>query len=199
VAAKELQRTAETLGGQGSGIAEDASLIREEVGRCRRILDQMADPSGTTLGEAFQPLPWADLQAELTDGLSAEDHSRLLFLWPASACGPMPKRGLVRALRAVVANALEATPRPGPVQILAHEVEGTWLLEVKDHGTGMPPEVLARVGEPFFSTKPTGSGMGLGLFLARTFAEQLGGEMKVDSRLGEGTSVQLILPRLTHG
>jgi two-component system sensor histidine kinase RegB len=110
----------------------------------------------------------------------------------------MPKRGLVRALRAVVANALEATPRPGPVHVLGQEGQGTWRLEVQDHGTGMPPEVLARVGEPFFSTKPTGSGMGLGLFLARTFAEQLGGEMKVDSRLGEGTSVLLLLPQVTH-
>jgi two-component system sensor histidine kinase RegB len=198
VAARELQRTAESLGGQGSDIVQDAALIREEVGRCRRILDQMADPSGTTLGEAFQSLAWADLQADLSEGLTVEDRSRLVFQWPASACGPVPRRGLVRALRAVVANALEATPRPGPVKVIAREDQGTWHLEIEDQGTGMAPEVLARVGEPFFSTKPTGSGMGLGLFLARTFAEQLGGELRVDSHLGEGTSVQLILPRGVH-
>jgi two-component system, sensor histidine kinase RegB len=198
VAAKELQRTAETLGGQGSDIAQDAALIREEVGRCRRILDQMADPSGTTLGEAFQALVWADLEADLTEGLPPEDRARLVFQWPPSACGPMPRRGLVRALRAVVSNALEATPRPGPVTILARKAQGAWHLEVEDHGTGMAPEVLARVGEPFFSTKPTGSGMGLGLFLARTFAEQLGGELRVDSRLGQGTRVELSWPRAAH-
>ena len=198
VAARELQRSAEALGGQGSDIAQDAALIRGEVGRCRRILDQMAEPSGTTLGEAFQALIWADLERELSEGLSAEDRTRLVFQWPASACGPMPKRGLVRALRAVVSNALEATPRPGPVTILAREDQGAWHLEVEDHGSGMAPEVLARVGEPFFSTKPTGSGMGLGLFLARTFTEQLGGELRVESHLGQGTKVELSWPRAAH-
>ena len=199
VAAKELQRTAEALGGQGSDMAQDAALIREEVGRCRRILDQMAEPSGTTLGEAFQTLAWPELEAELTEGLSAVDRSRLIFQWPATACGPMPRRGLVRALRAVLANALEATPRPGSVTILAREAEGTWHLEVEDRGTGMTPEVLARAGEPFFSTKPTGSGMGLGLFLARTFAEQLGGELRVASAPGQGTKVQVSWPQVALG
>jgi len=199
VAARELQRSAEALGGQGSDIAQDAALIREEVGRCRRILDQMAEPSGSTLGEAFQGLLWSDLEADLTEGLAPEDHARLVFQWPATACGPMPRRGLVRALRAVLANALEATPRPGSVQVVAREDQGTWNLEVEDHGSGMAPEVLARVGEPFFSTKPTGSGMGLGLFLARTFAEQLGGELRVASQPGQGTRVQLSWPQVAHG
>ena len=199
VAAKELQRTAEAQGGKGSDIAQDAALIREEVGRCRRILDQMADPSGTTLGEAFQSLAWADLEAELAEGLAPEDRSRLVFQWPAMDCGPMPRRGLVRALRAVLSNALEATPRPGPVKVIARENQGAWRLEVEDHGSGMAPEVLARVGEPFFSTKPTGSGMGLGLFLARTFAEQLGGELQVESQPGHGTRVQLSWPPAAHG
>jgi len=199
VAAKELQRAAEALGGQGSDLAQDAALIREEVGRCRGILDQMADPSGTTLGEAFQAVAWLDLEAELADGLAPEDRSRLEFQWPSSACGPMPRRGLVRALRAILSNALEATPRPGAVTILAREEEGAWQLEVKDQGSGMAPEVLARAGEPFFSTKPTGSGMGLGLFLARTFAEQLGGELRVESHPGQGTRVQLSWPQVAHG
>ncbi len=199
VAAKELQHTADALGAPASGIAQDAALIREEVGRCRRILDQMAGPSGSTLGEAFQSLVWSELEAELSDGLAADDRMRLVFEWPAAACGPMPRRGLVRALRAVLSNALEATPRPGQVKVLAREEQGTWQLEIVDPGRGMAPEVLARAGEPFFSTKPTGSGMGLGLFLARTFAEQLGGELRVDSLVGQGTKVQMTWPQVTHG
>ena len=50
-----------------------------------------------------------------------------------------------------------------------------------------------------FSTKPTGSGMGLGLFLARTFAEQLGGALRVESTVGRGTTVHLAWPQLSHG
>ena len=199
VAAKELQRTAEAMGPMGSALTQDAELIREEVGCCRRILDQMAGPSGSTLGEAFQPLAWSELEADLTEGLPLEDRSRLAFEWPAAACGPVPRRGLVRALRAVLSNALEATPRPHTIRIQAHESQGTWQLGIADEGSGMAPEVLARVGEPFFSTKPEGSGMGLGLFLARTFTEQLGGELRVDSRLGQGTRVLLSWPGLAHG
>jgi len=199
VAARELQRSTEAMGQQGTELFQDASLIRQEVGRCRSILDQMADPSGTNLGEDFQPMTWQELEAELTDGLAVEERVRLLCEWPETTLGPTPRRGLVRALRAVLANALEATPRLREVRVTARAAQGTWCLEVADQGSGMTPEVLARVGEPFFSTKPTGSGMGLGLFLARTFAEQLGGELKVDSLSGQGTRVQLLWPQVTHG
>lgn len=196
VAAKELQRTADDMGLMGSGFSQDAALIRHEVDRCRRILDQMAEPSGSTLGEAFQPLAWADLEADLLEGLGPEDRARLTFTWSDATCGPMPRRGLVRALRAVLANALEATAKPGRVAVAAGCEAGCWRLEVQDEGCGMAPEVLARVGEPFFSTKAAGAGMGLGLFLARTFAEQLGGDLEVTSRPGQGTRVRMTWPQL---
>jgi two-component system sensor histidine kinase RegB len=199
VAAKELQRNAEDLGLLGTEMGQDAALIRQEVGRCRRILDQMADPSGSSLGEDFRELAWADLESDLIEGLMEEDQTRLVFQWPEAACGPMPRRGLARALRAVLANALEATPKPGKVRVRALQEPEAWRLEVTDQGSGMTPEVLARAGEPFFSTKPAGAGMGLGLFLARTFAEQLGGGLRVDSRPGQGTNVQLFWPQVVHG
>ena len=198
VAAKELQRSAEAMGQEGTELFQDASLIRQEVGRCRSILDQMADPSGTNLGEDFRPMTWQDLEADLLDGLAPEDRARLRCDWPEITLGPTPRRGLARALRAVLANALEATPRPLEVRVQAKAVQGTWCLEVADQGSGMTPEVLARVGEPFFSTKPTGSGMGLGLFLARTFAEQLGGELRVASAAGSGTTVLMAWPTVPH-
>jgi two-component system sensor histidine kinase RegB len=65
---------------------------------------------------------------------------------------------------------------------------------VQDQGPGMPPEILARVGEPFFTTKGPGEGMGLGLFLTRALVEQLGGEFHIVSRPGAGTEAWIELP-----
>jgi len=199
VAAKELQRAADALGLVDSDIPQDAALIRSEVDRCRQILDQMAEPSASSLGEDLTDPAWADLEADLAGDLSADDRQRVSFLWPSQSCGPVPRKGLVRAARAVLANALEATPQSAGVAVSVRSEGGGWCLEVADQGSGMAPEVLARVGEPFFSTKPTGSGMGLGLFLARTFAEQLGGALRVESTVGRGTTVHLAWPQLSHG
>ena len=67
-------------------------------------------------------------------------------------------------------------------------------LVVRDDGPGMPPEVLARVAEPFFTTKPQGEGTGLGLAMARGFAEQSGGAFHIESGVGRGTAVSLWFP-----
>ncbi len=67
-------------------------------------------------------------------------------------------------------------------------------LSATDTGSGMDAATLARVAEPFFSTKPPGQGTGLGLSMARGFAEQSGGAMRVDSAPGRGTTVSLWLP-----
>ena len=68
------------------------------------------------------------------------------------------------------------------------------MLEVIDRGAGMPPDVLARAGEPFFTTKAPGRGMGLGLFLARSLVESLGGSFELRSPPGTGTTVVAGLP-----
>jgi len=68
-------------------------------------------------------------------------------------------------------------------------------LAVTDNGTGMSPETLERVFEPFFTTKPAGQGTGLGLSQISGFARQSGGEVAIQSVLGDGTTVSVYLPR----
>ena len=68
-------------------------------------------------------------------------------------------------------------------------------LEISDTGTGMPPEILARAFEPFFTSKEPGKGTGLGLSLVYGFARQSGGSASIRSEVGRGTTVTLLLPR----
>ena len=69
------------------------------------------------------------------------------------------------------------------------------LLCVRDTGTGMTPDVVARAFDPFFTTKPIGQGTGLGLSMVYGFARQSGGQARIETDLGKGTSVCLYLPR----
>lgn len=66
---------------------------------------------------------------------------------------------------------------------------------VSDTGTGMPPEVIARAFDPFFTTKPPGKGTGLGLSQVYGLVRQMGGNVTIESRVGDGTSVRLLLRR----
>jgi CheY-like chemotaxis protein len=68
-------------------------------------------------------------------------------------------------------------------------------ISVSDTGTGMTREVAAKAFEPFFSTKEIGKGTGLGLSQVLGFAEQSGGEVRIDTRLGQGTTIAVFLPR----
>jgi PAS domain S-box-containing protein len=111
------------------------------------------------------------------------------------------------ALINLALNARDAMPRGGRLAIDARETtlddaDNPWklppgryvVLTIGDTGTGMPPEVLAHAFEPFYTTKESGKGSGLGLSMAYGFATQSGGSIRLDSRLGYGTRVELVLP-----
>jgi two-component system sensor histidine kinase RegB len=194
VVAKELERQL-AAGRSGSDARDDARLIREQVERCRAILELMAADAGASAGEAIVAVALADIAAaaiEACDGMgrvhvAQDDELR-------SAMVHAPRRALVRALCGLIENAIQASRPDGTVEVHVRHGEGTWRLAVCDHGSGMAPEILARAGEPFFTTKGPGGGMGLGLFLARETVERLGGSLDLASTAGRGTTVEMILP-----
>jgi two-component system sensor histidine kinase RegB len=118
------------------------------------------------------------------------------------ACGEVlvrgPVHGMERALRVILTNALQATAG-GEVSLRARSVERGVAVEVQDRGSGMSTEVLARAGEPFFTTKGPGQGSGLGIYIARTLAEQLGGTLELQSSPGHGTTARITLPGTQAG
>jgi len=126
-------------------------------------------------------------------------------LWPALA----DPSQLENALLNLCINARDAMPDGGRITI---DTDNRWIdrrraeaqdmpegeylsLCVTDTGTGMPPEVVARAFDPFFTTKPMGEGTGLGLSMIYGFAKQSGGQVRIASTVGVGTTVCIYLPR----
>ncbi len=99
---------------------------------------------------------------------------------------------LARAITNMIENALHAMPGGGTLTIRAEAAPSTIRLSVADTGTGMDPEALRRIFEPYFSTKATGTG--LGLTIAKRNVELQGGQIYVQSSPGKGTTVTIELP-----
>ena len=94
----------------------------------------------------------------------------------------------------LVINARDAMPDGGQITISTQLEGDNAVLCVSDGGQGMPPELIDRVFEPFFTTKPLGKGTGLGLSQVYGFAKQSGGDVSIESGVGIGTAVRVILP-----
>jgi PAS domain S-box-containing protein len=116
-------------------------------------------------------------------------------LWPVE----IDPTGLETALLNAVLNARDAMPMGGRITIATENLsrpEGdTVSLTISDTGEGIAPDKLERVFEPFFTTKPVGKGTGLGLSQIHGFAVQSGGTATIESELGKGTTVRILLPR----
>jgi PAS domain S-box-containing protein len=107
------------------------------------------------------------------------------------------------ALVNLVVNARDAMPTGGTITISAHnrrlaagpDAADFVAIGVSDTGLGIAPDILGKIFDPFFTTKPVGKGTGLGLSQVHGFAHQAGGTVLVDSELGKGTTVTILLPR----
>jgi two-component system sensor histidine kinase RegB len=193
LAAKELERALDKNGASAS-LASDARLIREQVGRCRTILEQMAQGAGT-VGEGVIACTVRELLDDACVGI--RDTPRLLCECPEDVGRSklrLPPRAVSQALRSLITNAQDASGSISSVVVQVVCEDRELAVVVRDRGAGMPGEILARIGEPFFTTKPPGRGMGLGLFLARAVIEGVGGSLHIHSAAGQGTSVHVRLP-----
>ncbi|WP_396624881.1 sensor histidine kinase [Luteitalea sp.] len=175
-------------------VATHAALVRDEVERCTRVLDQMTGRA-LALDGAAGPLTLDSLVEGLRHRLDPSSAGRLDVTVPVETVPvTIPAEPLRQVLLSLLRNAFDAS---APSQRVALEVTrpgGRTRFTVVDTGTGMRADVAARAGDPFFTTKPGSGNLGLGLFLARAFADQIGGRLELESRVGVGTTVTLDLP-----
>jgi two-component system, NtrC family, sensor histidine kinase HydH len=173
-------------------------VVDREVTRMQEILQNYLSFTRPLQAVTPQRIALAPLVSETLLVLSAradEAHVRLFALGDATAQAD-PRR-LKEALLNLVANAIEATPPGGEVVVEVRQGRDDTEILVRDTGRGMPADTLRRIGTPFFTTRDTGTG--LGVVLARSVIAQHGGSLRYESEPGNGTRVRVTLPRVAPG
>lgn len=177
--------------------ADAITTIKQELARCKHILQQMSSPELRVGRLAAEAESWS--LAALGDELRALGPEVRVVVREAAraAATTQPREVVGQIVRAVASNAVDACrARPGSagVRVELDALAELALIRVVDDGVGMPPEAIAAAFDPFFSTKPEGEGMGLGLFLARAHLRQLGGTIELESELARGTTATVRFP-----
>ncbi|HEX9951509.1 MAG TPA: ATP-binding protein [Rubricoccaceae bacterium] len=193
-----LAEAAETVG----DIADNAARIEEHGARASAVVKGMLEHGGRArAGRRTADLnavvaehaALARRAAERTSG--AETPAPDLDLDPAVGSVVVLPEDVGRVVQNVVGNAYQAVGSDGTVRVTTRRLGDAVEIVVADTGCGMPADVAARAFEPFFSTRPTGSGTGLGLSLAYDIVtDGHGGEIALESAEGEGTTVRISLP-----
>lgn len=188
----------------GSQEAADARRIDREIQRLEHIVNDFllfARPAQAQLTPTAAAEPLREVAALLAPEL-AKHHLRLeIEAGPPLAVAADPDQ-LKQVLINLVRNAADATGQHGTIKLraraarrpLAGQERDAVVLEVEDHGDGISAEVQARLFDPFFSTKPTGTG--LGLPIAARIVEAHGGVIEYQTAHGTGTVFGVVLPAL---
>jgi signal transduction histidine kinase len=191
----------------GGEIQSSAVIIGRQATRMAGIIRNMLDfgrRSGThTRREDIGQL--AEETVELLRALAAKSGVEIAVTGD-NVKAPVNRAELQQVLSNLLSNAIHAMREGGRVTLHVDEA-GTKLaengdrnvrtyacIEVRDEGTGIPPEILPRIFDPFFTTKEVGEGTGLGLSVSYGIVRDHGGAMRVDSQLGSGTTVRVYLP-----
>jgi len=199
------------------GTRKDRATYRE-LARLRGFLDRavktvrgILDYSRQSLSEV-KPVDWGDLARMVAEAvgpkLKKNGGKLILDLQPQAASFRGYPEGLFQVLLNLVENAADSIPpggggvitlgvrfQPHPVRLSAQDDRGVLRVSVRDNGKGIPPAILKRIFEPFYSTKNFGRGTGLGLAIVKRIVEEHGGKVAVQSRVGEGTVFTLEFPR----
>jgi len=197
VVARELEvfatNTARSSSYTNDAVAEDSRLIRTEVDRCREILWRMSVQGAQPAAHASESVSARELLDDVSREIQQPGRVEISFTGQSVAL-TVPRRAVAQALIALTRNALEASAPDAAVRVVARRAGERFQFVVSDNGRGMAPGTLRRIGEPFFTTKEPGKGMGLGTFLVRTLAEQLGGRLTFESTPQTGTLATFELP-----
>jgi PAS domain S-box-containing protein len=185
--------------GEEGGLADLEEALAEASQGARRVRDLVADLRALAAGQ-HAPDARCDLAGALGRAARVARHAfrpeaELALELPALPSLSGSEAEVVQLFAALLINAGQATDgRAELVRVSAERRDRLVAVRVADDGPGMPPALLARVFDPFATTREAGTGRGLGLPVALAIARGLGGDVEVQSTPGKGTTVTVTLP-----
>jgi len=174
-------------------LCADVELIHQQARRCRVILDQLNERNTFGIGDPCVVLSATMLASSVEKKLSSDIASRLRYGTHDDVTWQLPHDATVQALLILVQNAAQADGRGGIIEVRIRQQNEGCLIEVIDSGPDPGEEILSRAGDPFFTTKAPGEGMGLGLFLVNCLAQRLRGEFGMHRSRDGRTHARLLL------
>jgi two-component system sensor histidine kinase HydH len=175
-----------------------AQSVLSGIGEIEQIIADLLDYARETRLD-YQEYPLSLILAPVVTTAAAEGQARGVQVTAtglgddivATVDGPRLRQVFANVMK----NALEATERhpQGRIAVRLSRREATAVVEVADNGVGIAPEQRDKIFLPFFTTKPTGTG--LGMAIVKKIMDLHGGEIEIDSRPNQGTTVRLIIPR----
>jgi signal transduction histidine kinase len=182
-------------------LVDAADVIVRAQKRLAAMVDEIRDFTDTGAARRGLPREPADLVAVVDEALGIISYDRdvkrrkIVRAWRARPLCALDQGKFQQVVMNLVSNAVLAT-RPGDeVTVAIEAAPGAAVLTIGDRGLGMPPEVLARLGEPFFTTRgDRGSGLGVGI--CKRIVEEHGGRLEFESQVGRGTTARVTLPAL---
>jgi two-component system, NtrC family, sensor kinase len=171
--------------------------IIKGVKRARTITHQLLE--GVRPHDSVQKkIDLCKLVAETVDLVRREASNKMIEIHqePAFKLEPtwLDPNQIRQILINLLTNAIHASFKGGQINIFFRRTAKEITFAIHDTGKGIPKENMERIFEPFFSDKPPGEGTGLGLFITREIVKKLNGSLEVESKVGKGTTVTIMLP-----
>jgi len=186
-------------------LVEVADVIVRAQKRLAAMVDEIRDFTDTGAARRGLPREPADLVAVVDEALGIISYDRdvrrrkIVRAWRARPLCALDQGKFQQVVMNLVSNAVLATKAGDEVLVaIDHHPGEPATLTITDRGVGMPPDVLARLGEPFFTTRgDRGSGLGVGI--CKRIVEEHGGRLDFESAVGRGTTARVTLPALDTG
>lgn len=178
-------------------VKEDLRIAKEEMRRVQEIINNLLEFSRESRADVEQvdinDLLKRTLQL-MTKSLQRSGVRVVTDFGPLGICHAN-QNGLRQVVLNLITNAVQAMPEGGELQLRTRlRIDGRVQLDVSDTGVGIPPEHLSDIFNPFFTTKEPGQGTGLGLSVVHSVVRRYGGEIRVESEVGRGTTFTIELP-----
>ncbi len=182
-------------------IREDLLNIEKQVAYCKSIVDKLMRLSRRPRTKKTS-VSFCKVVGELINFYSKEltrKNIRINYSFgPPESCRDCSIKAdpeeLSHVFLNLFSNSIDAMPNGGEIEITCRKVRDWLSVTFRDTGVGIPPENIPKIFDPFFTTKESGKGTGLGLSLVKRIVEEYGGDIKVRSRVGEGTEFVIRFP-----